>query len=68
MRADTEEKYNEFLNDINIKQTVLRDQIRTKTGVSRTRLENLVNTVKDILDRVRLYDNIPELESKESAG
>ena len=68
MRADTEEKYNEFLNDINIKQTVLRDQIRTKTGVSRTRLENLVNIVKDILDRVRLYDNIPELESKESAG
>ena len=68
MRADTEEKYNEFLNDINIKQTVLRDQIRTKTGVPRTRLENLVNIVKDILDRVRLYDNIPELESKESAG
>ena len=68
MRADTEEKYNEFLNDINIKQTVWRDQIRTKTGVSRTRLENLVNIVKDILDRVRLYNNIPELESKESAG
>ena len=68
MRADTEEKYNEFLNEINIKQTVLRDQIRTKTGVPRTRLENLVNIVKDILDRVRLYDNIPELESKESAG
>ena len=29
--------------------------------------ENLVNFVKDILNRVRLYDNIPELESKGSA-
>ena len=25
MRADTKEKYNEFLNDLNIKQAVLRD-------------------------------------------
>ena len=28
MRTDAEEKHNEFLNDLNIKQTVLRDQIR----------------------------------------
>ena len=42
------------------------DQIRTKTGVSRTGLENWIN-VKYILDRVRLYNNIPKLESEESA-
>ena len=29
--------------------------------------ENLVHFVKDILNRVRLYDNIPELESEGSA-
>ena len=28
MRTDAEEKHNEFLNDLNIKQTVLRDPIR----------------------------------------
>ena len=66
MRADTEERYNEFLNELNI-STVLKDQIRTKIDVSRTRLENLANVVKGILDRVKLYDNIPELESEESA-
>ena len=65
MRADTKEKYDEFLNDLNIKQAVLRDQIKTKTGVSRTRLENLVNVAKNILDRVILYHNMPELESEE---
>ena len=67
MRTDTEEKYNQISNDLNIKQTVLRDQIKTKTGVSRTRLENLVNFVKDNLDRVRFYDNMPDLESKKFA-
>ena len=66
MRADTEERYNEFLNELNI-STVLKDQIRTKIDVSRTRLENLANVVKGILDRVKLYDNITELESEESA-
>ena len=66
MRADTEERYNEFLNELNI-STVLKDQIRTKIDVSRTRLENLANVAKGILDRVKLYDNIPELESEESA-
>ena len=66
MRADTEERYNEFLSELNI-STVLKDQIRTKIDVSRTRLENLANVVKGILDRVKLYDNIPELESEESA-
>ena len=47
MRADTEERYNEFLNELNI-STVLKDQIRTKIDVSRTRLENLANVVKGI--------------------
>ena len=68
MRADTEEQYNELLNDLNIKKTVLRDQIKTKIGVSRTRLENLVNVIKNFSDRVRLCDNMPELESKISAA
>ena len=45
MGADSEEKYNEFLNDLNIKQDVLRDQIKPKSGASRKRLENLVNAV-----------------------
>ena len=67
IRAGTEEKYNELLNDLNIKQTVLRDQIKTKTGVSRTRLKNLVNVVKNTLDNVGLYYNMPELESEISA-
>ena len=34
MRADTEEKDSEFLNDLSIKQTVLTDQIKTNIGVS----------------------------------
>ena len=67
IRAGTEEKYNELLNDLNIKQTVLRDQIKTKTGVSRTRSKNLVNVVKNTLDNVGLYYNMPELESEISA-
>ena len=45
----------------------MRNQIKTKVDVSRTRLENLVvNVVKDIMDRVELYSNIPVLESEES--
>ena len=68
MRADTDEQYNELLNDLNIKQTVLRDQIKTKTDASCTRLENLVNVVKNILGRVRMSNNRPELESEESAA
>ena len=67
IRAGNEEKYNELLNDLNIKQTVLRDQIKTKTGVSRTRSKNLVNVVKNTLDNVGLYYNMPELESEISA-
>ena len=58
MRADTGENYNEFLNDLNINQK--RDQIATKTGVSHTRLKHLVNVLKDISDKVRLYGNKPE--------
>ena len=64
----TDEKCNELLKDLNIKLTVLKDQINTNTGVSWTRLENLVNAVEDILDSVRWRDNIPDLESEESAG
>ena len=65
--ANSKKKCNEILNDHNIKQTVLRDQIKTKIGVSRTRLENLVKVAEDILDRTKLYNNMPELESEESA-
>ena len=46
----------------------MKDQINTDTGVSCTRLENLVNAVEDILDSVRWRDNIPDLESEESAA
>ena len=41
-------------------------QFETQIGVSRTRLENLTTVVRDILDRVRWRDNIPDLENKES--
>ena len=34
------------------KQTVLKDQIKSKIGIEHTRSENLVNTVEDILDSV----------------
>ena len=65
--ANSKKECNEILNDHNIKQTVLRDQIKTKIGVSRTRLENLVKVAEDILDRTKLYNNMPELENEESA-
>ena len=71
--ADKEE-YAELLNDLKIKQTVLKDEIKIKIGVERTRLEHLVNTFKDILDIVkRLRDDIlgfgiPDLGSEESAA
>ena len=67
--ADTEKKKkkkNELLNDLNIKQNVLCDQIKTNIGVSRTGLENLANVVKNILDNVGLYNNMPDLASEES--
>ena len=41
----------------------MRDQI----GASRKGLENVINVVKDILYKVGLYDNIPEMESEEFA-
>ena len=66
MEADIKEKYNGLLNYFNIKQTVFREQIKTKIYVSLTKLENLVIFVKNILDRVRLYNDIPELGSKET--
>ena len=43
-------------------------QIKTQIGVSCTRLENLTKVLEDILDNVRWRDNIPDLESKESAA
>ena len=46
-------KYNHIFKDLNITLTVLKNQINTKIGVSRTRLENIVNTVKAIFDSVR---------------
>ena len=72
MDADKKECV-ELLNDLKIKQAVLKDQIKSKIGVERTRLENLVNNVEDILDNVIKRHNIfgleiPDLESEESAA
>ena len=64
----TDEKHNDLLNNLKTEQTVLEDQIKTKIGVQRTRLENLRIVVRDILDGVRWSDNIPDLESEESAS
>ena len=64
----TDEKYNELLKELNIKLTVLRDQIKIVTGFSCARRGNLVNVVEDILDRARWRNNIPDLESEESAA
>ena len=49
MDAD-EKEYDKFLNDLKIKQNVLNKQIETKIGVERTRLENLVNAIKNFSD------------------
>ena len=68
MRADTKENYDRLWNDVNIKQTVLRDQIKTMIGVSRTRIENLVNAVEDVLDNVRLYGNNFDPRSTKSSN
>ena len=46
----------------------MKNQINTKTSISHTRLENLVNVVKDILESVRWQSDIPDLESEESAA
>ena len=46
--AATDEKYNDLLKDLNIELTDLKDQTNTNTGVSRTRLKNLVSAVEDI--------------------
>ena len=43
-------EYDELLNDLKIKQSVLSEQINTNTGVERIRLKHLVNVVEDILD------------------
>ena len=49
----------------------MKDQVKSKIGAEHTRLENLVNTVEDILDIViRWRKNIlgleiPDLESEE---
>ena len=74
MDAD-EKEYYEHKNDIKIKQNVLNEQIQTKIFVKRTRLENLVNAVKNMLDSVTrrrgndLIDaEMPDLEREESAA
>ena len=52
----------------------MKNQIKSEIGTERTRLENLVNTVEDILDNViKWRDNIhglgkPNLKSEESAA
>ena len=56
----TDEKYNGLLKLLNIKLSVLKDQIKTEVGVERARLEYLVNTVEGILDNVRWRGNIPK--------
>ena len=67
-------EYVELLNDLKIKQTVLKDQIKSKIGIEHTRSENLVNTVEDILDSVIKQHDItldlemPDLESEEYAA
>ena len=74
MDAD-EKEYYEHKNDIKIKQNVLNEQIQTKIVVKCTRLENLVNAVKNMLDSVTrrrgndLIDvEMPDLEREESAA
>ena len=73
MGAD-KEKYYELINDLKSMQNVLNDQIKNKIGDERTRLENLVNAVKNVLDHVMKwsYNNLIDvemsnLESEESA-
>ena len=51
MGAD-EKEYDKFSNDLKIKLNVLNKQIETKIGAKRTRLKNLVNAVKNVLDYV----------------
>ena len=63
-----DEKYNELLKDLNFTLTVLKYQINTKTGISRTRLEHLVNVLEDILNSIRWRGDIPDLESEEPAA
>ena len=73
MGAD-KKKYYELINDLKSMQNVLNDQIKNKIGDERTRLENLVNAVKNVLDHVMKwsYNNLIDvemsnLESEESA-
>ena len=74
MDAD-EKEYYEHKNDIKISHNVLNEQIQTKIVVKRTRLDNLVNAVKNMLDSVTrrrgndLIDvEMPDLEREESAA
>ena len=73
MGAD-KKKYYELINDLKSMQNVLNDQIKNKIGDERTRLKNLVNAVKNVLDHVMKwsYNNLIDvemsnLESEESA-
>ena len=68
---DTDEKkYYELKNNLKITQNVLKEQTdKTKTGVIRTRLKNLLNAVKNVLNDVIGRENglinveMPDLES-----
>ena len=55
-------EYDELLNDLKIKQSVLSEQINTNTGVERIRLKHLVNVVEDVLDDVRGKKDLHLLE------
>ena len=64
----TNEEYNDILKDLNIKQTVLRNQAENKVGVQHKRLKALTKVVEDTLNNVKWHDNKPGLESEESAA
>ena len=69
MGAD-KEKYYELINDLKSMQNVLNDQIKNKIGDECTRLENLVNAVKNVLDHVMKwsYDNLIDVEMSNLEG
>ena len=68
---DTDEKkYYELKNNLKITQNVLKEQTdKTKSGVIRTRLKNLLNAVENVLNDVIGHENglinveMPDLES-----
>ena len=67
IKANNEE-YNDILKDLNIKQTVLRNQTENKVGIQLRRLKAWTKVVEDTLDSVKWHDNKPGLEREESAA